>query len=544
MKIITDRNQGFSWQHRGGLHAKGCLFDGEDAFYQGEGLLDYFAGVNGAEAFEARVRGANGGFAVILDTGAEVFAAVDRVRSIPLFFARHGGSLILGDDMCALQSELGGMELDPVAREEFLRVGFTVGPGTLDARIGQIEAGDMVIYNTATGQFLTRTYFCHAHGLFTNAPEEVLIEELDLVTTRWARRLIRSAEGRTLVVPLSGGYDSRSIVCALKREGCAQVVCYSYGAPRCFEHQTARQVAQRLGYPIYVVEYDRRRWETVIGSSEFPAFCNFLFQQSAIPCIQELPACEELARAGVIPADAIIVPGYCGDLLGGSRIPSEVREFRDVSAHSDRIENHLFRQLFHHLSAPPTPEMRQVMVSRIRAYTSQFPSGDSESFCSVSDDWFTRHRVAKFVVNTVRTHEWFGHEWRLPLWDNELTEWWYRIPLKHRINSRLYHRYLFKCLFEPMGVGFRKPSPRVQLDSAARRYLPAAIIPLVRGLYTRTISRLRPQPMDVGAFDDASLLLLRQCGSGQTPSDFANINGVIAAWCDAFLIDDHHPSVP
>ena len=34
----------------------------------------------------------------------------------------------------------------------------------------------------------------------------------------------------------------------------------------------------------------------------------------------------------------------------------------------------------------------------IRRYTSQFPSEDIESFCSVLEDWFTRNSVAKFVV--------------------------------------------------------------------------------------------------------------------------------------------------
>ncbi len=332
-----------------------------------------------------------------------------------------------------------------------------------------------------------------------------------------------------------GGYDSRSIVCALKREGYSNVICYSYGAVACYEHQTARRVAEKLGYPIHVIEYDRERWRSTIESPRFPVFCRFVFQRSAIPYIQDYPARLAMSEAGQLPADAIIVPGYCGDLQGGSHLPFEVGERRDRVVLAEGLAGYICRMQFHLLDAPMTSANRQAIIARIQAYTSQFSTSDIESFCSVNEDWFTRHRVAKFVVNAVRTHEWFGNEWRLPLWDNELIEWWYRIPLHRRVNSALYHRFLFERLFNPMGVAFRKPKSRTRLDRIAQRYLPAALIPVVQSVYTRTLGRLRPRAVDVGAFDDASLLLLRQCGTGQIPADFANINGVIAAWCDVIL---------
>jgi asparagine synthase (glutamine-hydrolysing) len=291
MKIITTHHQGFAWHCRAGVRAKGYLFDGAGTFRRGEKLLDYFASVADADRFCSKLREAKGCFAVIVETNRQVLAAVDPVRSIPLFHAVKNGDSVLGDDVYAIQQELGGAAvIDPIAREEFLRVGYTVGPRTLDPRVWQIEAGELYVWDKPTARGGARLYFSHAHGNYTDKSEDVLVEELDQVTSRWARRLIASVENRTIVIPLSGGYDSRYIACALKREGYANVICYSYGAPASFEWHVARDVASRLGYPIHIVEYNRQNWQTAIASPRFVEFCRLSAQHCAIPCIQELSA--------------------------------------------------------------------------------------------------------------------------------------------------------------------------------------------------------------------------------------------------------------
>jgi len=537
MTIITTHHQGFAWQSRAGIHAKGYLFDGAGTFRRGEKLLDYFVAVTDADSFCSKLREANGCFAVIVETDSQLLAAVDSVRSIPMFHAVKNGSIVLGDDVYAIQQELGGaVVIDPIAREEFLRVGYTVGPRTLDPRVRQIEAGEFYVWDKSTARGSARLYFSHAHGNYTDKSEDVLIEELDQVTSHWARRLIDSVEGRTIVIPLSGGYDSRSIACALKREGYANVICYSYGSPTSYEWPVARDVASRLGYPIHIVEYNRGTWHSTIESPGFVEYCRFASQRCAVPHIQDLAAYDMLVTQKVLPDGAVVVPGFCGDLLGGSFVPVEVLFGRPKTVLAEGIDKYLLRTMFDLRTAMIAKEMRLAIVSRIREYTSCFQSDDIEDFCSLVEDWFTRHKVAKFVVNALRVYEHFGSEWRLPLWDNELIEWWYQVPLTLRINSALYHRYLFERLFDPMNVALRRrpAKQRVCLGHLADRWLPAAVIPTVRSIYRLL---LRPKPADICAFDDASSFLLQQCHRRWNLTDFAHIHGVVAAWCDDILTD-------
>lgn len=534
MTIITTHHQGFAWHRRGGVRAKGYLFDGAGTFRRGEKLLDYFDAASDADSFCGKLREAKGCFAVIVETDQQLLAAVDPVRGMPLFHAVKNGDAVLGDDVYAIQRELGGMEeTDTIAREEFFRVGYTVGPRTMDSRVGQIEAGEFFVWDKATAQGSARLYFSHAHGNYTDKSEDVLVEELDQITSRWARRLIDSVEGRTIVIPLSGGYDSRYIACALKREGFANVVCYSYGAPASYEWHVARDVASRLGYPIHVVEYNRRNWQATIESPRFWEFCRFATQRCAAPCIQELSAREQLEARKVLPPDAVVVPGYCGDLQGGSYVPVEVRTGQPKTALAEGVDNYLFRTLFSLRRSETTQEMKHAILRRIGEYTSRFQSEDIQDFCSVLEDWFTRHKVPKFVINTMRTHEFFGNEWRLPLWDNELIEWWYRIPLRLRVNSEFYHRFLFERFFDPLNVAFRKPQSRPLPTAAVKRWLPSAAIPAAQWLFRRTVAKYLRKRKDIGAFDDVSRILFSQLPGKWSRDDFDGARGMLAILCDA-----------
>jgi len=51
-------------------------------------------------------------------------------------------------------------------------------------------------------------------------------------------------------------------------------------------------------------------------------------------------------------------------------------------------------------------------------------------------DW--QERQAKFIVNSVRVYEFWGYEWRIPLWDNQLMDFFSGVPLKLRLEKKLY----------------------------------------------------------------------------------------------------------
>ena len=55
-------------------------------------------------------------------------------------------------------------------------------------------------------------------------------------------------------------------------------------------------------------------------------------------------------------------------------------------------------------------------------------------------------RKASCLLNAVRTYDFFGYDYWLPLWDNDALEICSNVPLKHRVNRVWFTRYVDRYL--------------------------------------------------------------------------------------------------
>lgn len=109
------------------------------------------------------------------------------------------------------------------------------------------------------------------------------------------------------------------------------------------------------------------------------------------------------------------------------------------------------------------------------------PRNDVESAASAFERWEWQERQAKFIVNSVRVYEAFGHEWRLPWWDASLMDFWSMIPVHMRARRALFLRYMERR--------HRLPVPQANVD---RGTLASAGVRLIDHLGLRpTAMRIR-----------------------------------------------------
>jgi len=117
------------------------------------------------EALKALLLSLNGNFALALETPRYVFCVVDRVRSVPLFYAVSGEEALFSDDANHLRNRL-----NPPFNEEngaeFLVTGYVTGPDTLFDGISQIQAGEYLVYDKGDGSLTTHFYHRYWHGNF------------------------------------------------------------------------------------------------------------------------------------------------------------------------------------------------------------------------------------------------------------------------------------------------------------------------------------------------------------------------------------------
>ena len=138
MKIDLQLNNGFSWENDSIVWAKGYLYCSETKLHEGESLLEYFNDVKTKKDFENKLKRANGFFCVILKQHHKVFAAVDHVRSHPLFYDKK--NQWIGDHPNSFD---GVLKKNKLSEKEFKSALFVTGKDTCYKDIFQIQAGHL-----------------------------------------------------------------------------------------------------------------------------------------------------------------------------------------------------------------------------------------------------------------------------------------------------------------------------------------------------------------------------------------------------------------
>jgi asparagine synthase (glutamine-hydrolysing) len=440
---------------------QGYLREG-DSFYRGDAEALFPPHCAPAD-FEAVLSRLDGMFRLVLERGDHILAAVDRVRSLPLFYQLTASGLRIGPDASALAGRIDPSLIDRESLAEYLLTGYVCTGRTLVSGLNQLQAGQFLIYDKRDKSLRIKDYYRYRH--LEDPISEPLLPALDAMHDRMVQSLIASAAGRTLVLPLSGGYDSRLLAFLLKRAGYEKVVCFTYSVPVRGEWTSSQAVAKELGYPWHLIRHDRKQWHEAYHS---PACRDYFLQGtnlSSSPHIQDWLAVRELKHRKLIPEDAVFVPGHSGGMPQGANLT-------DLFARQGSIADVelLDAILARHYKLWPLrdPELKSALSQRIRSELDLPPMMDAETAASCWDDWDWRQRQACFIVNSVRVYDFFGYEWRLPMWERDFTEFWRRVPLPKRLHRSLLKDYVHRYLKLPIPYRHDFPWPRRVANKAVR----------------------------------------------------------------------------
>ena len=362
------------------------------------------------------------------------------MRSYPIFYSVSGNSIFISDDAHWILDQISDKTIDSLAEQEFMLTGYVTGPNTLYSSIKQVQSGEFLIFkNTDDGiNTSSEKYFQYYHHDYFSDPAEKLLNDYLPVLHNVFQRLIDFADGRTIVVPLSGGYDSRLIALMVKVLGYKKIIAYSYGIPGNLESEVSQKVANGLGIKWFFVPYSNQDWHNWFHSAERKAYYRMANGLSSLPVTQDWPAVRELKLGKQIPDDSIFVPGHSGGLLAGefARYAPKIYKASRIEI-NDVVEETLQANFILWDWSAKRRELYPLLKQRILATL-----GDLKKFpdaASAFEAWNFHERQAKFVVNSVRAYEYWGYGWSLPEWDREFIDFWMSVPLEHRIGKKLYN---------------------------------------------------------------------------------------------------------
>ncbi|RAP33979.1 hypothetical protein DID77_02125 [Candidatus Marinamargulisbacteria bacterium SCGC AG-439-L15] len=463
MRIELTYQKGFKWVSQDGVSVKGYLFDQKNKFYKDKDLISYFSDVRSEEDFRERLEFSNGFFSVLIKKDEVVYAAVDCIRSQPLFYSKNESWIGDNPDVFAKKN---GFQQDDSAFKEFRCTGYVAGQETLYSEIVQLQSGEYLVWKKGEVP-QTMSYYQYLHKDFMHYTDEQSFPSLEKCINNAVNRLITYANGRQLVVPLSGGYDSRLIVLKLKALGYDNVLCFSYGRPNNKESQVSKFVADYLGYKWIFIDY-----ELIVNDLYFSEtlknYDMYAHRSVSLPHNQDFFAVSYMKAHNMIQTEAVFVPGHSADFLAGSHLTS--LELKNEAVSDDQIFYNILKK--HYTLFKLNSSDKDRFCKKLENLSPSQPNnGDSSSLL---DHWNWRERQSKFIVNSCRVYEFFEYDWVCPLWDKEVVEFFRTLPMSYRREKWFYNQYvndLDDNLFHLLDQQFGDVSRKSILKSALKTML-------------------------------------------------------------------------
>ena len=446
------------WQEYNCSYVKGFAFKGAE-FLTGYDLLSEMLDAIRCNALANCLSILNGHFAAIILHGSDIILVSDKIRSFPILYTVKD-KVYCADSGESVRQMLQGRSISPEFSAEFSIFGYLSGGDTLIKGIRYVPAGEFVV--------------CHHGGRVENISyhtfscDKKMVKKTFLLQT--SRNVLQESFRRTIqsigqysriLIPLSGGYDSRLIACLCKEMNLQNVLCYTYGKLDSFEVIVSKRVAETLGFQWKFVEYNEDVWNSTLSSDEFKQYFIFSGCLSGTPHFQDFPALMQLKREQLIDSNTVVIPGHSGDLLGGSKIPVENVERRAWRGQCEYFSDDIVGRIYSHFAELNILREDFVFEEKSRLKKTLSLRDD----CSYTNDefldkyeceFFIKSRIGNFIVNSCRAYEFFGMRWRAPLWDTDYASLWYSIPWEMKYNSVLYNRFMFMCYFDRYHVDFNK----------------------------------------------------------------------------------------
>ncbi len=391
----------------------------------------------------AFVNSIDGHFALVIQRVDLTFMAVDKIRSIPLFWIENEDSIIIDSIATNLVEQLQSKELDKEAELTFSMSAYTTGDNTLYRELHSLLAGEVLLIDGKSKKIKKQKYHVYKPWKVVNDSHENYLDKLTKVTLGVFKKTLKSIGDRQIVIPLSAGNDSRLVVSCLYHLGAKNVVCFTYGSKDNFESKISKIIANKLGYKWYFHELTHKEQRSFYKSELFNKFFNFANSYTSIPFFQDINSLKYLKENGFVDEDAVFINGNSGDYISGGHIKKELVEFDKTltcDEKKDIIYNEMFKKhfdLWKNLKIEDNHEkLKVIMDNQVKYYLQE--TVFFENIHGMFEFLEFYNRQSKYVISGQRSYEFFNFDWRLPLWDNEYIDFWESVPAKYKFEQKLY----------------------------------------------------------------------------------------------------------
>lgn len=458
----------------------------------------------------------HGDFSIIIHSTTMACIAVSHTRLYPLFYRFVNNDWHITDNPAILHQKAD--VISPEACRQYLHTGAPLAGNTLVEGLKQGKPASITLFEN---QHVTELSFSPygvpiAMPLVTKTLADTAFEK---VLNTVFKRVINSVANRQVVVPLSGGYDSRLVLAMLHKMGVKNILCYTVGKHNPSEQGIAKQVAAALQVPLYHIDYrDAQYRMQQFKSAAFARFVDTIGADGNFMWLFEYNAILWLKQQGILQDNAVFIPGHVGDFYAGSHL-------RKLGIKEKESLQGIRRKLVLHAFEYGKPCWNTAFCADIKKALQNLPHHQSSWL--VAMQFIAENRLAHQILNSARVYEFLGYKVLLPLCDVDFIQFFSRLPFAALCEPSFYEEYLLKHVFEPLQIAFKKPTHAAQLRKQRLKNRLKPWVP--RNLYLR---RKKQQDVTTETYllNDMLAELSAVKGVELTLQNFASGNEVMLYW--------------
>jgi len=375
-----------------------------------------------------------GNFSFVIEAKDSILIAVDKIRSYPIYYSN--GDKYVSNSLKNLKGAIDNLSL-----LEMEMSGFVLSDKTIYKEINQLLPGEFAIRRSESSTFSRIRYYKYGYTdkTFGRSNENMLMSQLHELHIEIFSELIKFLDGRPVWVPLSGGLDSRIVLALLLECGYENISTFSYGIKNFWEIRNAKKIAQKANVQWHSCVYDPRKTKSEFNSFNARDYYRAA-SESAVPAMNDFYAINQLRKKGLIPDDAVFINGQTGDFLTGGHIP-------EINSNECNVRNLVNKIITKHhslWSQLKTKTNINLLSNEILSILNLDADDviSKDEFAKLYEYYEWQERQCKFVVNGQRIYEWFGYDWKLPLWDDRLMSFWETVPIELKLNRKFFRKYL------------------------------------------------------------------------------------------------------
>ena len=378
---------------------------------------------------------ANEPFALAFFYNDFFLCCTDLIRSFPIFFSLKDDTYYfsnVGEKLINPESEI-----DSSSLLECLSTGYCLGQKTIYKNINCMKPGQL-IYNYNLQKDLKFDFFFKFNQTIKkeNFHKDFFEEKFSKLFDGIIDNLIKISNDNQIVIPLSGGLDSRLILCKLVEKKYDNIFAFSYGLKKNSDAIIAQKVSNSLNVKWHFIDFNKSKFREYYNSNLKKNYDRFADNLSAVPNYQDVFFVYELKRLNLISDKSTFVNGQTGDFITGAQIPYTFGQKMVQNFFFEKIKTknfYLWKEL----------ESLNAEV-HINDHFKNFLKFNEKklSFEDLFEIWNFEERQVKYIINGQRAYEFFDFRWFLPFWDGELIKFWNSVPFELKYNLNLYKYFL------------------------------------------------------------------------------------------------------